>query len=202
MVWSIRQAQSAARVRRVIVSTDDDDIAAVADREGCGVFRRSSATASDTAPSEWALVEVLEAQEDRPELTVFLQATSPLRGPDDIDNAVGMLEGTGADSLFSARRVEGYIWRHTLDTGLVPLHGRRVPRQQRTDTVWEENGSLYVFRTALFLLERTRHCGRSVVYEMDPLDSYQIDELDDVTRLLNIMSTRTHHANHHAAACS
>jgi N-acylneuraminate cytidylyltransferase len=198
LAWSVRQAMSAAKVDRVVVTTDDDAIAAVAEDEGVEVFWRSPETATDTASTESAVLEVITSWQELPDYVVLLQATSPIRQPHDIDLALTAIENDGADSLFAARRVEGYVWQHSLGTGLVPLHGGRMPRQLRPETVWEENGSLYVFRPELFLRELRRHCGRSLVYEMDPLDSFQIDDYADIQRIEQLLPLRISHAYHAA----
>jgi CMP-N,N'-diacetyllegionaminic acid synthase len=200
LAWSIRQAVASSRVGRVIVSTDSEEIAGVAHDECAEVFWRDASTATDTATTESAVLEVLESLgEEQTEYTVLLQATSPIRQPADIDRAIADLVSCGADSLFSARRVEGYVWRQTLESGLVPFPGARLPRQLRPDTVWEENGSIYVFRTEAFLQDRTRLCGHIVAFEMDPFDSYQIDEYADVQRLEQLIPLRITHACHHTA---
>ena len=201
LAWSIRQALAAARVGRVIVSTDSEEIAAVVHDECAEVFWRDASTATDTATTESAVIEVLDSLgEEQTEYTLLLQATSPIRQPGDIDKAIADLISSGADSLFAARKVEGYVWRHTLaDGGCVPLHGKRLPRQLRTDTVWEENGSLYVFRTESFLRDRIRHCGRTIAFEMDPFDSFQLDEYADVQRLEQLIPWRMSHAGHFTA---
>ena len=198
LAWSVRQALSASRVDRVVVTTDSDEIAAVAEDEGADVFWRSAETATDQATTESAVLEVIESWIEYPQFVVLLQATSPIRQPHDIDNAIAAIEADGADSLFAARRVEGYVWQHSLGAGLVPLHGGRVPRQYRTETVWEENGSLYVFRPEMFLRDLRRHCGRTIVYEMDAFDSFQIDECQDIQRIEQLIHLRLPHA-HHAA---
>lgn len=201
LAWSIRQALAAARVGRVIVTTDSEEIAAVARAECAEVYWRDASTATDTATTESAVVEVLNALGgEQTEYTLLLQATSPIRQPSDIDRAIADLIASECDSLFAARRVEGYVWRQALDTGLVPLHGERLPRQQRYDTVWEENGSIYLFRTETFLQDRTRLCGRTIAFEMDALDSFQLDEYADVERLEQLIPLRMCHAGHFATA--
>ena len=85
---TIEHARSAPSVQRVIVSTDDDEIARVAEMFGAEVIRRPSEISGDTARSEAAIVHVLEelSRKERYEsdLVVFLQATSPLRRPEDV----------------------------------------------------------------------------------------------------------------------
>jgi len=195
LAWSVRQALAAHSVERVIVSVDTDEVAAVAEDEGANVFWRSAATATDDASTESCVTEILTRAEVSEDVVVLLQATSPISQPGDIDAAVELLQASHADSVFSARKVEGYCWSHA-GGKLWPLHSERVPRQRRRDTTWEENGSIYVFRRACYLAEQRRHCGRVAVYEMDPLDSFQLDEYSDIGRLEALMPLRLKHGRH------
>ncbi|MBI2288033.1 MAG: acylneuraminate cytidylyltransferase family protein, partial [Chloroflexi bacterium] len=95
LAYSIEHARQARRVDRTMVSTDDDEIAAVARQYGAEVVKRPPELSTDTATSEDALLHVLGYLEGKehftPDIVVFLQCTSPLRKPDDIDNAIGVL---------------------------------------------------------------------------------------------------------------
>ena len=62
---SIRAAQASNGVGRVVVSTDDDAIAAAAEAEGAIVIRRPAAIAGDTASSESALLHALDVLEEQ-----------------------------------------------------------------------------------------------------------------------------------------
>lgn len=96
--WTIRAAQGSQHIDRLIVSTDDDEIAAVCRTAGCDVpFMREAALASDTASS---VDVVLDAAERVPghDIVVLLQPTSPLRTAEDIDATLTMLQRTGAPS--------------------------------------------------------------------------------------------------------
>src|SRR6266513_6315261 len=83
VVHTIRHALQADSIDEVIVSTEDDKIAAVAAAAGARVISRPASLASDEATSESALKHALEAWAKQggaePELVVFLQCTSPVR---------------------------------------------------------------------------------------------------------------------------
>lgn len=196
IAWSIEQALSAESVARVIVTTDDELIAHKAESYGAEIFWRSSETATDDASSESALLEVINAQDGCEPITVFLQATSPLRQPHDIDRAVALL--STADSVFSARTVHGYTWRQ--GRCLVPDCTKRVPRQLHQTVTLEENGSIYVMRTDLFVLMGTRTFGVVKPYVMHPLDGYQIDTEADIALIEQLMPLRLHRADY--SGCS
>lgn len=105
LAWSILQANSAKSVEEVYVSSDSDAILDVAARFGAKTIKRPDAFSTDTATSESALLHALDAitaeRGAEPEHIVFLQATSPLREPSDIDGAVETFVSQAADSLFS-----------------------------------------------------------------------------------------------------
>lgn len=190
---TVAHALRAKTVTRTVVSTDDDEIAAAALAAGAEVVRRPAEIAGDTATSESALVHTLgelSARMDyRPDLVVFLQATSPLRRPVDIDAAIQTLLREEADSVFSACRVEGFIWRRC-ETGLRSLtydHSAR-PRRQDIGTDFLENGSIYVFRPWVLQQLGNRLGGRIAVYEMDPLHSFQVDEPADLDLMQRLMT--------------
>jgi YrbI family 3-deoxy-D-manno-octulosonate 8-phosphate phosphatase len=186
VVYSIRQALAAPAVTRVVVSTDDDEIAAVARKAGADVVRRPPEISGDTASSESALLHVLDHLARRetyaPDLVVFLQATSPLRGPDDIQAAVETLRREQADSLLSACRIEGFVWAAS-DKALRPLTydpTSRPRRQEIRETCFEENGSIYVFKPQILRRHNSRLGGRIALYEMPRLRSFQVDEPADL----------------------
>src|SRR5688572_16624813 len=90
IAWSIEQALGSSLVDQVIVATDDDEIEVVARSTGylgVTIFRRSKESASDKAPTETVLRDVVREFWKDAEAIVFLQATSPCRQPTDIDNA-------------------------------------------------------------------------------------------------------------------
>jgi len=191
---TIEQARQTPAISRVVVSTDDAEIGAVAQQYGAEVVWRPAEISGDTASSESALLHVLDhlAQTEgyEPELVVFLQATSPLRRPDDIQNAITALEREQADSLFSACRYEGHIWQ-VKDGVLLPTHDYQH-RQRRQDKPEEltENGSIYVLKPWVLREFNNRLGGKIAVYRMHVLDSFQVDEPADLEMLAQLMRIR------------
>jgi N-acylneuraminate cytidylyltransferase len=182
VVHSIEHALAAQEVDAVCVSTEDAEVAAVAEEAGADVVLRPTELASDSATSESALLHVLDSRSGGdPELVVFLQATSPVRTGSDIDAAVRRLRDTGADSLFSACRDHGLLWLDT-DDGPQPQNYRPATRLREQDMApqYRENGSIYVFRPQILRESGTRLGGRIAIHEMDSWSSIQIDTLDDI----------------------
>ncbi|HJL14582.1 MAG TPA: acylneuraminate cytidylyltransferase [Sandaracinaceae bacterium LLY-WYZ-13_1] len=174
---TIRCARGAMSVDRVLVSTDDAEIAAVARAHGAEVVRRPAPLASDTASSESALRHALEALDETPDLVIMLQCTSPLTRPSDLDGAVATLRAEAADSCFTAVPFTHFLWERT-DHGAVGINHDGGPRVRRQDLApqYLENGAVYVMRTARFLAEGTRFCGRTALHPVDPARAIEIDE--------------------------
>lgn len=117
IAWSIEQALNSSSIERVIVSTDCEDIAAVAREYGAEVpFMRPAHLANDTAATEPALLHTLEwlAEHENyhPDYTVLLQATSPVRKDDAIDSAIKKIIEKKADSLLSVCEFWHFLWEN------------------------------------------------------------------------------------------
>ena len=115
IVHTVNQAQNSNHINRVVVSTDDDEIADVSQRAGAEVLMRTAALSNATATSESALIHALDELADNynyvPDELVFLQCTSPLRRPTDIDDAIDRFRTMQFDSLFSVSRFRKYVWK-------------------------------------------------------------------------------------------
>ncbi len=193
LVHAIDQARASGRVDRIVVSTDDGEIRAVAARAGAEVIDRPPELSDDTATSESALLHALDTLRDRdgydPGLVVFLQVTSPLRRAEDITAAIDQVERDGLDSLFSASPVHGFMWRIRTDgTPIAYYNYRHRPRRQDTAVEVIENGALYVFRPGLLRAENNRLGGKIGVHMMDALQGLQIDEPGDIEMAERVFS--------------
>lgn len=193
LAYTIEHARAAAAIDRVIVSTDDAEIGEVAERYGAEVIRRPAEISGDKAPSEAALLHVLDELEMRegyrPDLVVMLQATSPLRRAGDVQRAIGMLIDEEADSLFSACTVHGFLWHREngeLSSIGYDYHDRKMRQDGPEDMM--ENGSIYVTRCELLRASRNRLGGRIAVYHMDPLDSFQVDDPHDLVIMERLLA--------------
>jgi N-acylneuraminate cytidylyltransferase len=185
LVHTIRHALRSDTVDEVLVSTEDEKIAAVAEAAGAHVIARPASLGSDEASSESALKHALETRAKRggaePELVVFLQCTSPVRRPDDIDHAIAHIRAAKADSLFSATENKRFVWSAG-DGNPHPLNYdyKKRKREQDFEKQYQENGSIYIFKPWVLAKENNRLGGKIVVYEMDYWSSFQIDSPEDV----------------------
>jgi len=105
LAYTAEAALAAKKLNRVVLSTDDAEIAAVGRECGLDVpFPRPAELAKDDTPTVPVLQDVvrkLETSGERYDAIFLLQPTNPLRTSDDIDGAIDLLEKSGADSVIS-----------------------------------------------------------------------------------------------------
>lgn len=195
LAYSIEDALQTPDITRVFVSTDNSKIANIAKDYGAEVIRRPREISGDTATSESALLHALDYLRDteslEPELVVFLQATSPLRQPDDIQNAIKTLLSEQADSLFSACLLHGLIWRKEdkkLSSLTYDYHHRMRDQDRPEDLI--ENGSIFIFKPWVLRKHNNRLGGKITVYRMHVLDSFQVDEPTDLKLIETLITLR------------
>ena len=114
IVWTLEQALSARPAMDVVVSTDDEEIAAVARAAGALVpFLRPAELARDTTPTEPVVRHAIAAAREAdaaPDAVMLLQATSPVRLPGTLSRALAQLDATGVDSLVGVVPQAPFIW--------------------------------------------------------------------------------------------
>jgi len=196
LAHTIDDALSSRLITRVVVSTDHPDVAAVALEHGAEVIRRPPEISDDSADSESALLHAIDhlKQTERyePELVVFLQATSPLRPPQSIDQAIAEFDDQQADSLFSSCPVHGFVWRREAER-LVSVTYDYQHRQRRQNAPEDliENGSIYIFKTWVLREFKNRLGGKIATYVMDPIYSFQVDEPRDLALTEQLLTLKT-----------
>lgn len=193
---SVEAAVAAKCVSRVIVSTDSEQYAAIARAAGADVpFLRPAAIANDTASSEAALLHALEWLETNegyvPDLIVFIQCTSALTTPEDIDATVRLVADEGADSAFTATASHGFLWKLGPDGADGVNHDKRFrPRRQDREPEYRETGAVYVMRRAGFLETKHRFFGKTLLHCVPAERSWEIDDPHDWTICETILRER------------
>lgn len=167
----------------VFLSTDSEQIAEEARKNGAHVIQRPSHLANDTATSESAISHAVETHLGNYEYISFVQPTSPFIQPEDVSNSFSPIIKGHADSVFSAVEDFSFPWVQSNEaTEWVPQnHSKNQrPRRQELRPRVKETGAFYTFRTATFNLEQTRFCGKTVPAYVDPHFSIEIDEPQDL----------------------
>lgn len=185
----VARAVDAARrcpaIDRVVVTTDDADIAAVAAEWGAEIIERPAELSGDQASSEGALLHALDALEARKVdvgVLAFLQATSPFIDVDALTAAVHLVRSRRRDSVFSAVETYGFLWEKGLGDAAEPInHEIDVrPRRQDREPHYLETGGFYVMRAAGFRAAQHRFFGSVGIAEVAPRTAIEIDTPDEL----------------------
>jgi CMP-N-acetylneuraminic acid synthetase len=182
VAWSVEAARAAGCAGRVVVSTDDGEIAGVAREHGAGIVMRPPEISGDSSSSESALLHVLDTLREQegyePDVVVFLQCTSPLTTGADIDAAVQTLLDRDADTAVAVTPSHAFLWREGDGGEALALNHDKAVRPMRQDLPpeYRETGAIYVMRAGGFLEARHRFFGKTVLYVMPAARSIDIDE--------------------------
>jgi CMP-N,N'-diacetyllegionaminic acid synthase len=194
IAWTVMQAAAARGVDVVAVSSDSDSILAAAEAAGAVGVRRPDAISGDLDSSESAWLHALDSLDGRLgpfQRIVALQATSPIREPSDIEQALEAFEREKLDSLLSVCEVEDYFnWRIGAN-GPEPInydfHNRRM--RQQIEKRYLENGSFYVLVPQLLREQKNRLGGKIGFHLMERHKMFQIDRVEDVKLCAAIMQS-------------
>jgi len=189
VVWSIEAALQSKYVDKVVVSTEDDRIAAVGKTAGAEVpFKRPEKLARSTTSSmvvaQHALSE-LELQGWSFGYLLLLQPTSPLRTGSSIDNAVECFQKKGADALIGVTETDHPLeWENELPESLSmeSFFGSKInQRSQDFPKRYRVNGAIFLARVTNFKKENTFFLRKNTyAFIMDREVSVDIDTKFDL----------------------
>lgn len=193
IAWTIGQAKASKLISEVYVSTDSDEIADISKRYGATVIKRPYNISTDTSTSEEALKYTLKEIDKEINYVVFLQATSPLRAKDDIDNAIKKIKKENADSLLSGTETKGFfIWikkNNKMESYNYDYKERKMRQEAKKQFL--ENGSIYIFKPEILWKHNNRLGGKITTYEMDLWRSFEIDDKKDLEQLKVLFECKT-----------
>lgn len=192
LYWTILQAQMTPGITDVYVSSDSTEILEFAGNNGAKTIVRPVELSGDKASSESALAHALSNLGYEPDALVFLQATSPLRKPDDLDRALENFFAEKLDSLFSAAILEDFlIWEQTSAGEMQSFNYDYRARGRRQDRLpqFVENGSFYLM-TPSILRAGNRLGGKIGLYMMDFWQSFELDSLDELDFLQMLFESK------------
>ncbi|HKQ29797.1 MAG TPA: acylneuraminate cytidylyltransferase family protein [Burkholderiales bacterium] len=191
--FTIRAALSAVSVHRVIVTTDDEEIAAVSRRYGAEApFLRPAELAQDQSPTLPAIQHAVSTMEkltsDRPDVVTLIQPTSPFTRFDQVDAAVTLLNGRAdADAVttvvdvdhvnhpYNVRRIDadGFV-----DFFMPKEHYQFLTRQSKP--TFYRFGNLYVTRYNTLMQENSLFGKRCLPLPIDLASCFDINDAYDL----------------------
>ncbi|MBA4419966.1 MAG: hypothetical protein C0391_02350 [Anaerolinea sp.] len=197
LAWSIAAAKQSHLVTRVIVSTDDEEIADLARRLGADVpFLRPAELAQDSSMDfplfEHALNWLMENEKYQPDILLQLRPTSPIRPTDMVDNGVQLiLDHSAAHSVrgvipsgqnpYKMWRIDENLYMHPLLTVEGVAEPFNSPRQNLPPTYWQ-TGHIDVIRATTILKLKSMSGQVILPYVVDPAFAVDIDSPRDWQR--------------------
>lgn len=190
IAWSIEQALEVKGIRRLIVSTDSEEIAFVAKSYGAEVpFLRPSELSGDKSPEWFAwrhALEFLRQNEGRlPNAMVSIPATAPLRSSEDIRNALDDFAKGGADIVITVTQAHRNPYFNMVkinedgSVGLVITPQSGIMRRQDAPEVYDMATVAYVSDPNFILANDSIFSGRVRAVEVPTQRAIDIDTLYD-----------------------
>lgn len=187
--WTARAACRCKYIDRVYVATDSSEIKEIVEsfKFGSGkkifskmtVIGRSEESASDTASTEFAMLEFASNFEF--DNIVLIQATSPLLTSSDLDCGFEAFATDRTDSVLSVVPQKRFLWENS-ENGYVYSTNYDIfqrPRRQEFYGYLVENGAFYITSKTELLKSRNRISGNIKAVEMSEDAFFEIDEPGD-----------------------
>ena len=183
---TIEQAKGSGFIDTIVVTTDDLEIARIAEGQGVTVVIRPEEISGDESPTIDAVIHVLEQSEKNGTAhddIILLQPTSPLRDAGDIDAAITLFCEGNCDSVISVTSVSHPpFWNLIIKNSyLIPLFDEENLPKRRQDLprTYLPNGAIYIMSAELIQKCRSFFGKKSIPYFMSPEKSIDIDtEID------------------------
>lgn len=191
-------ANKVPEIDRVVVSTDDDEIAIVAESYDIAApFRRPAEISGDNA-SDWEVMDhalrIMDAEDGDPyDIVVLLQPTAPLRRSKDVSGAIQMLIDRRLDAVWTVTETD--LKYHPakqmrVDDGLISFvmpEGAAIPPRQFLDPVYHVNGVAYALTRQCVLEQRHRLGERTGAFIING-PSLSIDSDEDFTAVEELLA--------------
>lgn len=176
IAYTIEEALKCKLLDRVIVSTEDEEIANTARKYGAEVIMRPKELAVEGVPVEYVVLHALnylEKEGYRADIIATLHVISPLKKECHITEAINTLLIFDTDTVLSVTENKKFHWKPGMN-GLSPLFEKRLLKSER-EVLYEENGAIYVVKRES--LEKTQNMiGKRVTYiEMTEEESVRIN---------------------------
>jgi len=176
IAFTIDAARMSSAVDRVVVSTDDQEIADIAAATGAEVpFIRPAELARDDTPTEPVLTHALNELDEEFDQFVLLQPTSPLRTANHVTEAVEKYTSSEATSLLSVHQSKNYRWQYTAEGAEQINFGGDRSRRQDKQPEFAENGAIYITDVEAYLQTENLMYGQTELYKISERSAVDID---------------------------
>lgn len=189
IAWTIEEALKSKYIDKLVVSTEDEEIAQISKEYGSQVIKRPIELANDNSSVNDTVSSVLNFLKSNegyePSLILLLQCTSPFRKARHIDEAIYKLSVSNAYSVVSVVKEENPIWwtkvikeNHYIED-YIEFDRKKYKVRQDFPELYRLNGAIYIVKAEEFYKNSSLDVSNTIAYEMNKLDSIDIDnEID------------------------
>lgn len=180
--YSIKVAKASQYVDDVVVTTDDSQIALIAEKFGASVVRRSEELSTDDALLDPVIHDAMVQKEklafDEYDIVITLQPTSPLIKTQTLDAAIEKFDDFGLDSVISVVDDRHLSWGY--DEGNQRYFPNYIERVNRSDLPksFRETGAILATRRS-FVHENSRLGTNIGIVEVSREESVNIETYED-----------------------
>lgn len=190
IAWTIEAALKSKYINKVIVSTDDKEIASVAIEYGAEVPFFRDKNADDHAPISLATITTINQMTsfgmESPDIVVQLMANCPIRGTKEIDGAIENFINTNSKFQISSFKY-GWMnpwWAHTINKSNIakPLFTdeQRLKRSQDLEDLYCPTGAIWIAKTNSLLVSKTFYGENYKFFPMNWISAIDIDDYEDL----------------------
>lgn len=200
IAWTIEAALKSTYISTVVVSTDDEEIAAISRAHGAYVPFLRNGNADDHSPVSLATIRTLNQLDEinfkKPDITVQLMANCPLRSYININQSIKRFVTEDYDFQISCFKY-GWMnpwWAYTIDNKNNPTpifkDEDRVQRSQDLPELYCPTGAIWVAKTAELLKAETFYGPGHKFFELPWTNAIDIDDYDDLKMTKILMSDK------------
>ena len=182
--WSINQAQNSKYISSVWVSSDNKKILEIAKKQKAGTIKRPKKISTDKSSSEIGWIHAINEIEknQKIDLVIGLQTTSPIRETKDLDEAIKKFKKNNADTMFSCTKLDDFFVWEKKKSKYSSLNYDYKNRKRRQDikNQYLENGSFYIFKPEIIKKTKNRLGGKIEVTVQEFWKSFEIDSIENL----------------------
>lgn len=192
IAWTIDAAEKSKYIDKIVVSSENKEILEIGKKYGAQPIKRPMHLATDKASPEPLVFQVMEYLKKKdnytPDILVYLQPTSPLRGGNDIDQAVQKLLNNNAQAIISVYELEKKYLKTFITNESGQLKGtvnNRYPfmNRQQLPSVYMPNGAIYVITRKAFINTGQLFAKKTLPFVMSIEKSFDLDTPEDLKNL-------------------
>lgn len=192
IAYSIETALKSKYFARVVVSTEDEEIAEISKLHGAEVIERPNELGEDGVPLDPVIFHAVNSVEKKENIkydfVLTLQPTSPLLSTETIDKAIEIMLNEDYDTLISVKDETHLYWTKK-DKNFIPLYKERKNRQY-LDPIYKETGALLISKREI-ITKDSRIGNKIFLFEVPKEESIDIDMYQDWWIAENLLKKQT-----------